>query len=215
MYRILILISLFTFGYVFYLYLKNNSRNATSLKSFFTWKHLTSFCPGAGSNSNKNSTTVLNIIFCTSYLLGIASICLLVITGLLPVLITGKHLSGLFLIVHVTVAPVLVISATIWILFTVHKMRFDSDDLSAIKNLFSGVDEKSDFLYVYKIGFWMIFILIVLAIVSIILMMYPLFGADGQEKLLVTHRYSTLLLFFVFQYQIYLKLRSKQIINKK
>jgi len=206
MYRILILISLITCGYVLYLYFRENKQIISSWKHYFSLKNLISHCPGMENHAKENSRkfNIPDGIYCGSFLVTVISFCLLAITGFFPVVLTGHQLGGLFLIIHVTVAPVLVLSVTVLILLTVHSMRFDGQDLDAVrkqgKN--NGLAVKRGL--VIKIEFWIAFVLIILAILAIILMLYPIFGEAGQNKLLNLHKYSTLILFFLFQHQVYL-----------
>jgi hypothetical protein len=206
MYRILILISLLTCGYVLYLYFTKNKKIISPWRHYFNFKNLITHCPGSENDvkSNDNKPDIQAGIYCGSFLLTVISFCLLATTGFLPVLLTGHHLSGLFLIIHVTIAPVFVLSVTILILLTVHKMRFDSQDLDAVRKQGKDVNLAAKTGLVIKIEFWIAFVLIIVAIMAIILMMYPIFGETGQNKLLNLHKYSTLILFFLFQHQVYL-----------
>lgn len=206
MYRILILISLLTCGYVLYLYFKENKRIGPPWNHYFRIKNLISHCPDMDHQVEENGNTynIHDGIYCGSFLVTILSFCLLAITGFLPVLFSGQHLGGLFLIIHVTVAPALVLSVTVLILLTVHNMRFDIQDLDAVRKQGKDAGLAAKRGLVIKIEFWIAFILIILAILAIILMMYPIFGEAGQNKLLNLHKYSTLILFFLFQHQVYL-----------
>jgi hypothetical protein len=208
MYRILILISLITCGYVFYLYFKQNKQIKSPLKHYF--KNLISNCPGVNVSAEKTDKTspLHEKMYCGSYFVTILAFGLLAFTGFLPVLFSGQHLGGLFLIIHVTLAPVLVLSVTVLILLMVHSMRFDSQDLETFKKPVKNNDGKINRRLVIKIEFWIAFVLIILAITAIILMMYPIFGESGQNKLLSLHKYSTLILFFLFQHQVYLNTKS-------
>jgi hypothetical protein len=210
MYRILILISLITCGYVLYLYFRENKQIISSWKHYFSLKNLVSHCPGVENHAEENSkkSNIHDGIYCGSFLITVISFCLLAITGFLPVVLTGHHLGGLFLIIHVTVAPVLVLSVTVLILLMVHNMRFDSLDLDAVRKQDKNKDLVIKRGLVIKIEFWIAFVLIILAIMAIILMMYPIFGETGQNKLLNLHKYSTLILFFLFQHQVYLLVKK-------
>jgi hypothetical protein len=134
-----------------------------------------------------------------SYYLTLLCTFLLVLTGFLPVIFTGKHLSGILLIFHVTIAPLFCISLAVLALFWAHALRFviSDRDLFTDKS-FSRIFLKSEISDSWqKMIFWLFLLLSLPAILSIVLSMYPLFGPDGQEILLQVHRYATLFLFIL------------------
>lgn len=132
-----------------------------------------------------------------SYQLTLLFIILLVLTGFLPVILTGGHLSGLPLILHVTIAPLFCISLAVFALFWAHALRFVAADRNLFKNksfsmIFLDADLSDSW---QRVVFWLFLVFAVPAILSIVLSMYPVLGPDGQEILLQLHRYTTLFIF--------------------
>lgn len=206
MYRILILITVISFIYVLFLYLRKNKAELSDWKNYFRLNELIARCSRAiskGEQSAKNYN-LYDWVFCGSFLFTILSFIILAVTGFLQVLVTGQHLGGILLIIHVTIAPVFVLSVTITVLLMVHKMRFNYNDLETFKNRSAKTWDEAKVNIFKKIDFWMAFTMVIPAILAIILMMFPLFGTYGQEQLLDIHRYSTLILFLLFQHQIYI-----------
>ena len=206
MYRILILITMISFIYVLFLYLTKNKQDLSGWKKFFRLKELIAHCSRINSKGEKTSENynLYDWIFCGSFLLTILSFILLAVSGFLPVLFTGQHLGGILLVIHVTIAPVFVLSITASVLLMVHKMRFNYHDWETFKNRSVKTWDDAKTILFSKINFWIAFIMIISAILAIILMMFPFFGTYGQEQLLGIHRYSTLILFLLFQHQIYI-----------
>jgi len=145
-----------------------------------------------------------------SYQLSLIFTALLVLSGFLPVILTGDHLSGLPLILHVTIAPFFCVSLAIFALFWAQTRRFTSEDVRLFKdNSFFRIFSENEISPAWeKVIFWLFLVFAVPAILSIVLSMYPLFGTEGQEVLLQTHRYTTLCLF------ILTVLHSVAVINK-
>ena len=130
---------------------------------------------------------------------------LLAITGTLPVIAFNKHISGILLIIHVTIAPVFVAALALTALFWANFKQFDDSDLELIKKVRN--DDKDQrpayYLQTYwlKILFWMFLAFSIPASLSMIFSMFPYFGTDGQNAMLAIHQYSTLfLLIIVFFY---------------
>jgi hypothetical protein len=63
-----------------------------------------------------------------SYGLSAGFLLLLALTGFLPVLFLGGHLSGALLIIHVTVAPLFALCLSALALLWAHRLRFDEAD---------------------------------------------------------------------------------------
>jgi len=153
----------------------------------------------------KSYSYALRILF---YQITLALFFLLAVSGFVPIMITGGHLSGIPLIIHVTIAPFFCVSLALSVLFWVYFLRFDSKDWDYIKGLNQKRKKKHkailDINFWQKVNFWTFATISLPAITSIILGMYPIFGTSGQEILIELHRYSTLLLFIVVLFHIYL-----------
>ena len=132
-----------------------------------------------------------------SYQLTLAFTALLALSAFLPVILTGNHLSGFPLILHVTLAPLFCISLAVLAIFWAHAHRFTAKDRMFLKDQsFARIFSSGEISDVWqKIIFWLFLVMAVPAILSIVFSMYPIFGPTGQEILLQIHRYATLLLF--------------------
>ena len=142
-----------------------------------------------------------------SYQILLICIILLIISGFLPVMLTGTHLSGLALILHVTVAPFFCVSLAVFALLWAYRFRFEADDSHLLKNKsFARIFTETEISASWeKVIFWLFLIFAVPAVMSIILSMYPIFNPDSQEILLETHRYTTLaLVIMAFVHAVYM-----------
>jgi hypothetical protein len=126
------------------------------------------------------------------------SLAILAISGFLPKVIFGAHLSGVALLIHVTVAPIFALLLAILIVLAAHRHRFVQDDLPGLRYFFrreknyrkstpSPVPSTPQ-----KICFWLAAILSLPLILSILFSMSGLFDAKYQAWFLNTHRYSSL-----------------------
>ncbi len=151
----------------------------------------------------KNGDT-LNTIRILSYQLTVLFALLMAVTGFLPILILGGHLTGFPLILHVTLAPFFCVALAVSALFWAHSQQFQDEDWSYLKKLQLNMDSNDDINLKswQKVYFWLFMLIALPAILSIILSMYPFFGTGGQEALLEIHRYSTLLLFLIISIHI-------------
>jgi len=133
--------------------------------------------------------------------LSLLSFILLAFTGIIPVLILNQHITGILLIIHVTVAPVFVVALAMTALFWAHFQQFDGSDLAMIKSIQK--QEKSKRLayhlrtYWLKVFFWIFLAFSIPASLSMIFSMFPLFGTDGLNTMLNIHQYATLGLLIV------------------
>ncbi len=122
---------------------------------------------------------------------------IMAISAFLPTIFLDGNLSGIFLLIHVSIAPFFAISLAISIVLFVHSNRFDKNDFTSQLDLNNNKPPKLNNDGYLKIIFWLINLFSLPAIISIILNMFPLFGTEGQNILLEVHRYSTLLLFIL------------------
>lgn len=132
------------------------------------------------------------------FLLALLCFVVLLVTGFVPMFFLGKMITGWWMMIHATAAPVfagcLAILAVLW----ADKNRLDKNYcpwLNRILNRQSkNAAEPQKFELELKICFWIILFLSLPVILSETLSMFYLFGELGQEVLLQLHRYSTLLL---------------------
>jgi len=137
------------------------------------------------------------------------------LTGFFPVLLFGSHLSGLLLIIHVTVAPLFVLSLMFAILFWANYQQYDVQDISTIKTIKKNKNSENDVNSFWeKTYFWLFSIVSLPAILSMILSMYPIFGTDGQVYMLNLHRYTVLFLLIIASFHIYNKYTKQLALDK-
>lgn len=156
---------------------------------------------------------ILSISRKAFYFLTVLSFLVLAITGFLPVVISGSPISGLPLILHVTLAPLFAISLTVVTVFWAYHHRFNRSDwqrlLQWIRREKSTALQANPNLW-QKICFWSILVLAVPVLISVILNMYPLFGTAGQQFLLHLHGYTALLMLIAVVGHSYLILSTTQ-----
>lgn len=150
----------------------------------------------------------------------ILSFIILAITGMFPVVFFNEHISGLLLIIHVTVAPFFVVAIMLTALFWVKFMQFDNTDLSLIKlTLDKREDQRPPYhkqIFWQKIFFWLFLAFSIPASLSMIFSMFPIFGTDGQSMMLNIHQYTALaLLIIVLLYADFDMLSTGNSNNKK
>jgi hypothetical protein len=124
----------------------------------------------------------------------------------LPVLVLGSHLSGMLLVIHVTMAPVFGIALSALALLWAHRLRFDEVDWRIVEGVgrrsFPGGDALVRFSL--KVGFWIALILSLPLMLTVILGLFPLYGTDGEALLIRLHGYSALLLMITALGELYL-----------
>lgn len=132
---------------------------------------------------------------------------LLFITGFLPV-VFGYHMSGLFMMIHTSTALLASICLVALVFLFSNSNQLSLEELQNLANDYK--QKKSiDYRIMLKVLYWLIIALILPAMLSIILMLYPLFGTEGLEFLADVHRWSVLLLticvIFVQYFRIIIK----------
>ena len=134
----------------------------------------------------ENLTSIKRIVYLFTLFLFI----IMVISAFIPIILFGDSLNGLFLLVHVSAAPLFAIFLAILIILFAHSNRFNKNDLDL-----SNQKKKFNFNQIgyIKITFWLIVFFSIPTMISVILGMFPLFGTEGQLYLLEIHRYSTLI----------------------
>lgn len=142
---------------------------------------------------------------------------LLALTGFLPVLLFGEHLSGLLLIIHVTVAPLFALGLSAVALLWAHRLRFDDLDWQFVLNpderRRSGWDQRVRM--TLKIGFWLVLVVSLPLMGTIILGLFPLFGTEGETILTRAHGYSAILFLAAALIEIYLTIVFVQRTNEQ
>ncbi|MEK7730210.1 MAG: cytochrome b/b6 domain-containing protein [candidate division KSB1 bacterium] len=134
---------------------------------------------------------------------------ILAFTGFAPVLLLGWHMSGVLMIVHVTLAPIFAVGAVALTLMYAQRQTFNQTDWDYFrqfvrrkltnKNIFA-----AGMSFWKKASFWLLLLLTVPVLASVVLMMYPWFGTAGQHALLQWHRYGAFCLTLVLILHLYL-----------
>jgi len=127
--------------------------------------------------------------------ISLLSFFILAFTGIIPVVILNEHITGIFLITHVTIAPVFVVALAMTALFWAQSEQFNLSDLQFIKDL---REANKDHNLKYnahpfwsKVYFWLFLALSVPASLSMIFSMFPYFGTEGQNTMFNIHQCTT------------------------
>jgi len=133
------------------------------------------------------------------YWLALSCLLILVITGFGPTIVLGQSMSGLLLMLHLTAAPLFIVALAVLTVLWAHQSRFNAGDWQRFSRLLGRKSSSDASLgeggyLCQKLAFWLVAALALGVVASIVLSMYPLFGTEGQERLVQIHRYSALLL---------------------
>lgn len=115
------------------------------------------------------------------YYLTIMLSLILILSGFIPVIFLGEHIYGIFLLIHVLVAPLFCITTALLILLFANQHTFNKQD-----------NEKSSPVLYQKISFWVFAFFSIPAIFSIALSLFPIFGTEGLDNLVLLHQISVL-----------------------
>jgi hypothetical protein len=125
-------------------------------------------------------------LFARLYRYGFAGILLMFISGFTHILVFGVPISGLLLLLHLTVAPFLaLLAATMIALGAPKNILYDKSETAGCDKITAAS----------KIVFWTISFLTLPALLSPLLTMFPYFSEETGELMLTLHRYCALLLF--------------------
>lgn len=210
MFRILSIVA-FVVSFVWiFKYLKKSGISFKEISNYY-FTELKNSCSDLKSIKLKSLVENLHSIQSVVYLLTILGFIIMLVTGFVSLLFTGGALTGILLMIHVSVAPLISISFAMLVILFAHSNRFNDNDIT-ISNENDGKKKITykDSAYL-KINFWLISIFSLPAMVSIILTMFPLFGTEGQINLLEIHRYSVLIISILVIFHIgLLSVSSKQ-----
>jgi cytochrome b subunit of formate dehydrogenase len=151
----------------------------------------------------------LNALMRFFYLLTLGCVFLLAITGFLPVIILGEHISNIALMLHMVLAPLFAIGVVALAVFWAQRHRFNGTDWRQLLRKEKPIEPQDDPDVWQKICFWSGILLAVPILVSIVLIMYPLLGTGLQEALLHWHGYAGLLMLAVVLLHTYFVLTNK------
>ncbi|MFA7419933.1 MAG: hypothetical protein WCZ90_09625 [Melioribacteraceae bacterium] len=155
---------------------------------------------------NKSGTFFQKIKSVTVHLCA-ALFIILFVTAFLPV-VFGYHMSGLFMMIHASTALLASICLVAFVFLFSNSNQLSLEELKKLADDYR-LKKTLDSQIMLKVLYWLLIALILPAMLSIILMLYPLFGTDGLEFLADVHRWSVLLLticvIFVQYYRIIIK----------
>jgi len=152
------------------------------------------------------------------YLLALLCFVVLAVTGFGPRLFWNETISGYWLMIHATFAPIFAICLAVLVVMWASHCRFTGSDWPWLQRLIrrvilpKTVGEKTaceNSGLGQKITFWLIVVIALPLILSIVSSMFTLFGTYWQELLLDTHRYSALPLAMVVIVHTYLMIRTQ------
>ncbi len=142
------------------------------------------------------------------YLLALLCFVVLLVTGFFPRLFLGKGVTGYWLIIHVTFAPVFTVCMAVLAVMWADNCRLDKKYWPWLQKILQReiadktVPGKHEL--TQKICYWLIVLLVLPLTLSIILGMFPLFGTHWLELLIQLHRYTAILLTLVVIIHTYL-----------
>jgi hypothetical protein len=131
---------------------------------------------------------------------------LLSATGFLPAVLFGSHLSGILLVIHVTLAPLFAVSLAALALLWAHRLQFDAEDWQIVERSGSRDVRPKEALvrFSLKAGFWTLLGVSLPLMLTIILSLFPLYGTEGETLLIRLHAYSALLFMLTALGEIYI-----------
>ncbi len=157
---------------------------------------------GENREQERSLVGVLRKLF---FLLAILCFIILALTGFIPRVAFGVALSGWWLMIHATAAPIFAACVAILAVLWADRKRLDKNYWPSLNRILRrqpqsiATSEKHELKL--RICFWIILAMSLPVILAAVMSMFPIFGTHGQESLLQIHRYSTLFLsLFVIKY---------------
>jgi cytochrome b subunit of formate dehydrogenase len=142
--------------------------------------------------------SLLGVLRKLVFLLAILCFVVLALTGFIPRVVFGVALSGWWLMIHATAAPIFAACVAILAVLWADRNRLDKNYWPLLNRIVgrspksTTTPERNELML--RICFWVILTMSLPVILSAVVSMFPIFGTHGQEVLLQIHRYSTLLL---------------------
>ncbi len=136
---------------------------------------------------------------------------ILFLTSFIPV-VFGYKMSGIFMMMHVQAALMMSVAVVLLVFLHSNSNQLSLEELS---KLYEDVKSKRSLepQIMLKALYWIIIALILPAMLSIILMLFPLFGTEGLELLADVHRWSVLLLTISLIFVQYFSIVKKGILD--
>lgn len=175
------------------------NRSGTNFSSLVSAVKDFKLFPYADTETNKYPKLLflIHTIKNTVLLLTIILFAIMFSSSIIPYGILGDSLTGIFLLIHVTFAPVFSLSLALSFLFYANAHKLIILDFQNLKlNLKSNkiIFDNSLILSLIKILFWVICLFSISLLLSIIFTFFPIWGTDGQNLLLSIHAFSGLII---------------------
>ena len=182
------------------------------------------FCAGLGKGEAKrNSNTKRHFIGWCGWeenlgmlgklkrlagLVAFVSLLVMSLTAFSGRLISNELMTGYALMIHVGTAPVFLVSTVFLLVTWAHQCRFtDAERAELVAHLCFQHVKTKDSLLLIKLTFWGAMFLTVPACLSIVAVMFTIFGTHGQEVLVGIHQYTGLGLVLLASFHVYLIIR--------
>jgi len=147
------------------------------------------------------------------YLLALVCFVILVITGFYRPLVLGEAISGYWMVIHATFAPVFAVCLAVLAVMWAHNCRFDKNYLPWLTKLLryetANPPPAQNYELLRKVCFWLIIFFALPLILSVALSMFTFFGTTIQKFLLQLHRYTALVFVLVAIIYTYLIIRMR------
>jgi cytochrome b subunit of formate dehydrogenase len=166
----------------------------------------------------EQKSSLLGVLKKLVYLLAVVCFLVLAVTGFYSLLVRGEHISGYFMMIHATFAPIfalcLAILAVTWAgrhSFTMQDCPWIARLLRRTTRLHIPADDRpwQCSVLIYKAAFWLLLILALPLILSIVVSMFHLLGTDWQSTTLALHRWISLVFVIVVIIHTYLAIRLR------
>ena len=143
-------------------------------------------------------------------ILAVVSLLVMTLTAFSGRLISNELMTGYALMIHVGAAPIFLLCAVFLLITWAHQCRLTEDERAELTGrlCFQPVKAK-DSLLLIKLTFWGAMFLTVPASLSIVLVMFTIFGTHGQDVLVGVHQYTGLGLVLLTIIHVYLVLRHR------
>jgi len=152
--------------------------------------------------------TLMGVLRKLVYLLALLCFLVLLVTGFCPRLFLGKPISGYWLMLHATAAPVFAACLAVLAVMWADNCRLNKNYWPWLQRILQRQTKNTDIPEKHelsrKLAFWIIMFLALPVILCIVLSMFPLFGTAWQKLLAQLHRYCALALALVVIVHTYL-----------
>ena len=143
-------------------------------------------------------------------IVAVMSLLVMTLTAFSGRLISNELMTGYALMIHVGTAPIFLLCAVFLLITWAHQCRLTEDERAELTGrlCFQPVKAK-DSLLLIKLTFWGAMFLTVPASLSIVAVMFTIFGTHGQDVLVGVHQYTGLGLVLLTIIHVYLVLRRR------